>query len=58
MMYASFAAKLNSPVAGFTEPPPSDFAYKPNFVFLIISSGVDVPGRIKVFDFLVVGSYF
>ena len=53
--YPSLTAKLKSPVAGFTEPPPSDLAYRPNLVAAMISSFVEVPLSINVLDIRDVG---
>src|SRR5665648_669994 len=57
ILYPSITEKLNSPVAGLTEPPPIYFAYNPFSVFEIISSLVDLPFSMKVFVILDVGAY-
>ena len=47
---------LNEPVAGSTLPPPICFAYSPNSVFAMISSGVLLPLAMKVFVIRLVGA--
>ena len=54
--YPSITAKLNSPVAGLTEPPPILAAYRPSPIEAIISSGSSLPGAMKVLRMREVGA--